>query len=67
MIVADRKPFDEIMKVLAPYTKILLVGCNECVTVCSVGGTKEVEVLASEINGWHGKRRCTRGSKGTTR
>jgi len=37
------------MKMLAPYTKILLVACNECVTVCSVGGTKEVEVLASEI------------------
>ena len=40
MIVADRKPFEEIMKMLAPYNKILLIGCNECVTVCSVGGTK---------------------------
>jgi ferredoxin len=49
MIVANRKPFEEIMNMLAPYTKILLVACNECVTVCSVGGTKEVEVLASEI------------------
>ena len=55
MIVADRKPFEEIMKMLAPYKKILLIGCNECVTVCSVGGTKEVEVLASEIRLARGK------------
>jgi len=48
MIVANRKPFEEIMEMLRPYKKILLIGCNECVTVCSVGGTKEVEVLASE-------------------
>lgn len=49
MIVADRKPFDEIMDMIAPYGRILLVGCNECVTVCAVGGTKEAALLASQI------------------
>ncbi|MCX5817919.1 MAG: methylenetetrahydrofolate reductase C-terminal domain-containing protein [Proteobacteria bacterium] len=49
MIVANRKPFEEIMDMVKPYTKILLLGCNECVTVCSAGGAKEVAVLASEI------------------
>lgn len=49
MIVADRKPFDEIMGMIEPYNKILLVGCNECATVCAVGGTKEVALLASQI------------------
>ncbi len=49
MIVADRKPFDEIMQMIAPYEKILLLGCNECVTVCAVGGTKETALLASQI------------------
>ncbi len=34
---------------LKPYSKILLLGCNECVTVCATGGSKEVAVLASEI------------------
>jgi ferredoxin len=32
-----------------PFSKILLVGCNECVTVCAAGGAREVAVLASEI------------------
>jgi len=50
MIVANRKPFEEIIKMVEPYSKILLLGCNECVTVCAVGGTKEVAVLASEIS-----------------
>ncbi len=49
MIVADRKPFDEIMGMIAPYGKLLLIGCNECVTVCAVGGEKEVALLASQI------------------
>ena len=49
MIVADRKPFDEIMAMIAPYKKILLIGCNECVTVCAAGGAKEVALLASQI------------------
>jgi ferredoxin len=49
MIVANRKPFEEIMNMLKPYSKILLLGCNECVTVCATGGAKEVAVLASEI------------------
>ena len=49
MIVADRKPFDEIMTMIAPYERILLLGCNECVTVCAVGGTRETALLASQI------------------
>ena len=49
MIVANRKPFEEIVELIKPYRKILLLGCNECVTVCATGGAKEVEVLASEL------------------
>ena len=29
--------------------KILIVGCKGCVTVCNVGGSKEVEILASTL------------------
>lgn len=49
MIVADRKPFDEIMNMIVPYGKILLIGCNECATVCAVGGAREAALLASQI------------------
>jgi ferredoxin len=50
MITAERKPIEEIMDYVAPYSKILLLGCNECVTVCYAGGRKEVGLLASTLN-----------------
>jgi ferredoxin len=49
MIVADRKPMSEILEMIKDYKKIMIVGCRGCVTVCNVGGTKEVEILASAI------------------
>lgn len=49
MVVAERKPVQEILEMLAPFKKILLVGCKGCVTVCNAGGTKEVEILASTL------------------
>ena len=49
MIVANRKPLEEIEEMIKDYQKIILAGCNECVTVCSVGGEKEVGILASEL------------------
>lgn len=49
MIKAEQKPIDEILTVLNPYNKILLVGCGACVTVCHAGGEKEVGLLASSL------------------
>ena len=49
MIVANRKSLDEIEEMIKGYGKIILAGCNECVTVCAVGGEKEVGILASEL------------------
>jgi len=49
MIIAEKKPIKEIIKEVEPYNRILILGCNECVTVCEAGGKKEVEVLASVL------------------
>ena len=49
MIIAEGKPIKEILDMIAPYDKILLVGCKGCVTVCSTGGEKEVGILASAL------------------
>lgn len=49
MIVADRKPLDEILSMVDDFEKILVIGCKGCVTVCNVGGSKEVGILASSL------------------
>ncbi len=49
MIVAKRKPFEEIKNLLQDYKKVLNVGCGTCVAVCLAGGEKEVDVLNAEL------------------
>lgn len=49
MIVAERKPMEEIIQMIAPYKKVLLAGCGTCVTICWTGGEKEVGILASQL------------------
>ena len=50
MIVAKRKPFDEIKNYLKNYKKVLTAGCGTCVAVCLAGGEKEVSVLNAELD-----------------
>jgi hypothetical protein len=49
MIVADKKPIEEIIEEVRDKKNILVLGCNECVTVCEAGGKKEVGILASAL------------------
>ena len=71
MIVAERKPLDEIKEMLKPYKKILNVGCGGCTSICLAGGQKEVDLLNEElkkafetgqvsmrIDGWTVERQC---------
>jgi ferredoxin len=49
MVIGERKPFEEILKMLEPYKKIMVLGCGGCVTVCLTGGQDEVRVLSSQL------------------
>jgi len=49
MITAERKPLAEIKESIAPYKKLLVVGCGSCVAECASGGEKETALLASQL------------------
>lgn len=49
MIVAERKPLDEIISMVQDCGRILVLACKGCVTVCSAGGEREAEILASLV------------------
>jgi len=49
MIVGEQKPISEIKEIIAPYKKILILGCGTCVKTCFAGGEDEVAVLASAL------------------
>lgn len=49
MIIAKRKPFQEIMDSLKGCEKVLIIGCGTCVAVCLAGGEKEVGLLSSQL------------------
>ena len=49
MIIAEQKNLEEIKEMIAPYEKILIIGCGACVSFCSAGGTREVDALAETI------------------
>jgi ferredoxin len=49
MITAEQKPIEEIRGMLAPYKRILALGCGSCVAECAAGGEKETAMLASAL------------------
>jgi len=49
MITAERKPIDEIRTMIAPYKRVLVLGCGSCVAECAAGGEKETGMLASTL------------------
>ncbi|MDZ7761173.1 MAG: methylenetetrahydrofolate reductase C-terminal domain-containing protein [Desulfovermiculus sp.] len=50
MIVAKRKPLEEIKASVQDFTRVLTVGCGTCVAVCLAGGEKEVTSLNAELS-----------------
>jgi ferredoxin len=49
MIVGEQKPINEIKEIVAPYKRLLILGCGTCVKTCFAGGEDEVAALASAL------------------
>lgn len=49
MIVGQQKTIAEIKEKLAPYSRVLILGCGTCVKTCFAGGEDEVATLAAAL------------------
>jgi ferredoxin len=49
MITAEQKSIDEIREMIAPYKRVLVLGCGSCVAECAAGGERETGMLASAL------------------
>lgn len=49
MIIAERRPIPEILENIEGYSKVLVLGCRGCVSICSTGGDREVAILAEAL------------------
>lgn len=49
MIIAERKPIEEILSMIAGSGRVLIAGCATCVADCMAGGEREVGILASAL------------------
>lgn len=49
MIIAEKKELEDIIKMIASYERVLMTGCETCVSICWAGGEKEVGELAGQL------------------
>jgi ferredoxin len=49
LIVAEQKPLPEIWQMIAPYNRVMILGCGTCMTVCDAGGEREVSFLHNAL------------------
>ncbi len=49
MIVGTQKSIAEIRATVAPYDRVLILGCGTCVKTCFAGGEDEVLALSSAL------------------
>src|SRR4030042_4141421 len=49
MIVAEKKPMDEIKEMMKGVRKVLNVGCGGCTSICMAGGQMEINILNEEL------------------
>jgi len=49
MIITKQKPFTEILASLEGYSRVFLIGCAKCATVCKSGGEEELWQIQEQL------------------
>ncbi|MDD5346997.1 MAG: methylenetetrahydrofolate reductase C-terminal domain-containing protein [Candidatus Omnitrophica bacterium] len=49
MIISEAKPFQEVLDSVQGFTRIFLVGCGDCATLCKSGGEGELLAMKEKL------------------
>jgi len=49
MIITEKKAFAEVIDSLKDVSKVFLVGCGECATICKTGGEAEITEMKKSL------------------
>lgn len=49
MVITEKKPFEEIKKMLEGVKKIYITGCSLCATSCMTGGEKQISEMKEAL------------------
>ncbi|MCS7387229.1 MAG: methylenetetrahydrofolate reductase C-terminal domain-containing protein [archaeon GB-1867-005] len=50
MIITEQKPIEEIKESLTGFTRIFILGCGDCATLCQTGGEDQVRDMAQRLH-----------------
>ena len=53
MIITQPKPFEEIKEMLKGFKKLLIIGCQDCASICQTGGSEQVKEMAEKLKDSH--------------
>ncbi|MFX1296740.1 MAG: methylenetetrahydrofolate reductase C-terminal domain-containing protein [Promethearchaeota archaeon] len=53
MIITQSKPFEEIKEMLKDFKKLIIIGCQDCASICQTGGSEQVKEIAEKLKGDH--------------
>ncbi len=52
MIITKPKTDEELQEALAPFKKLVVVGCGTCATLCQTGGDEQVKEMVQKLTDW---------------
>ena len=50
MIISEQKPLEEILALVREYSRIFLVGCGDCATICNSGSDVQLREMRDKLH-----------------
>lgn len=49
MIITEPKPYEEVKEMAKDFKKLIIIGCQDCASICQTGGSEQVKEMAAKL------------------